>query len=252
MGALHEGHLSLVRASKKENQVTICSIYVNPTQFGNTEDLAKYPRTLEQDLDMLKAEKCDAVFCPETNEMYGDTLPLVITFSGLDSILEGQYRPGHFSGVAQVVSKLFHLVEPHRAYFGQKDYQQVMVVQRLVESLKFNLSIVMHPIVREKSGLAMSSRNQRLSDDGRQRASVLYRSLEQTRKGILAGQDWQLLLKDSSNLCAAESVQLEYLAVADRNTFTLLDKVTEPHRAVILIAGHVEQVRLIDNLLIQP
>jgi pantoate--beta-alanine ligase len=252
MGALHEGHLSLVRASKKENEATICTIYVNPTQFGDAGDLAKYPRTLEQDLDMLKAENCDAVFCPETGEMYGDTLPLAITFPGLDSILEGQYRPGHFSGVAQVVSKLFHLVEPHRAYFGQKDYQQVMVVQRLTESLKFNLSIVMHPIVREKNGLAMSSRNQRLSNYERERASVLYRSLEQARKGILAGQDWQLILKDASSLCVSASVRLEYLAIADRNTFTLLDKVTEPRHAVILIAGHVGPVRLIDNLLVQP
>ncbi len=184
--------------------------------------------------------------------MYGDTPSLAITFPELDSILEGQYRPGHFSGVAQVVSKLFHLVEPHRAYFGQKDYQQVMVVQRLVESLKFNLSIVMHPIVREKNGLAMSSRNQRLSKDERERASVLYRCLEHTRKRILGGQDWQLLVKEASNLCASESVRLEYLAIADRESFKLLDKVTEPHRAVILIAGHVGPVRLIDNLLVQP
>lgn len=252
MGALHDGHLSLVRASKKENHVTVCSIYVNPTQFGNEEDLAKYPRTLDQDLAMLKAEKCEAVFCPETNEMYGHTLPLAMSFPGLDSILEGQYRPGHFSGVAQVVSKLFHLAEPHRAYFGQKDFQQVMVVQRLVDALKFKVSIVVQPIMREKDGLAMSSRNQRLSADERQRATVLYRCLEQTRKGVLGGEDWQTLVKTAGNQCASASVRMEYLAMADRFNFTLLDKMTEPRRTVILIAGYAGSVRLIDNLLLQP
>ncbi len=250
MGALHEGHLSLVRASKKENEATVCTIYVNPTQFGNDEDLAKYPRTLDNDLAQLKAEKCDAVFCPETNEMYGDILPLSISFPGLDSILEGEYRPGHFSGVAQVVSKLFHLVEPHRAYFGQKDYQQVMVVKRLVDALKFNVSIVVHPIVREKDGLAMSSRNQRLNADERRRATVLFQCLERARKGILAKEEWQTIVREVGNLCASQSVRLEYIAVADQNTFAILDNTTNRQPTVILIAAYVGTVRLIDNLLV--
>lgn len=252
MGALHEGHRSLVRASKKQNQVTLCSIYINPTQFGNATDLANYPRTLDQDLVALEEENCDAVFCPNNDAMYGRTHPVGLSFPGLDNVLEGEFRPGHFSGVGQVVAKLFNLVEPNRAYFGQKDYQQVMVIKRLVEALKFNLSIVVHPTVREKDGLALSSRNQRLSPEQRKQATVLYRCLEHARDGIRAVKDWQVLVKQANSLCLEQSVRLEYLAMADRSTFALLDKADEPNRIVLLIAAHVGPVRLIDNLLIQP
>ncbi|MBL7850647.1 MAG: pantoate--beta-alanine ligase [Cyclobacteriaceae bacterium] len=251
MGALHEGHLSLIRAAQKENTLTVCSIYVNPTQFGNPEDLIKYPRTLDNDLALLESLKCDVVFCPETDEMYGSAAPIAIAFPGLDDVLEGEFRPGHFSGVAQVVAKLFHIVEPDRAYFGQKDFQQVMVVTRLVEALKFNVTIVPLPIVREADGLAMSSRNQRLSSVERKKATVIYDSLRYTRKKLLEGQGMADVIEDVRRRCAENQVRLEYLALADRKTLTLLDRVKDPRNAVILIAAQVGPVRLIDNLVLE-
>ena len=163
MGALHEGHLSLIRASKKDNSITVCSIYVNPAQFGNREDLEKYPRSLVSDISMLKEGGCDILFCPENAEMYGEQDTIHFDFGSCGNVLEGKFRPGHFSGVALVVSKLFNIVEPHKAYFGQKDYQQFMIVSQLVTSLKFKVKLVCMPIKREEDGLAMSSRNQRLT-----------------------------------------------------------------------------------------
>ena len=250
MGALHDGHLSLIRAAKKETNLTVCSIYVNPTQFGNPEDLAKYPRTPDRDMEWLRKENCDVVFCPETREMYSPQSSIGISFPGLDNILEGEFRPGHFSGVAQVVAKLFHIVEPDRAYFGQKDYQQVMVVSRMVEALKFNVQIVPMPIVREANGLAMSSRNQRLSEAERTQAAVIHDCLQHARRRLLEGVRMNTLVEEVRARCAERDVRLEYLALADRNTFTLLDHVSDPHRVVLLIAAHVGPVRLIDNLLL--
>lgn len=252
MGALHAGHSSLIRASRQFNKTTVCSIYVNPTQFGNAVDLDKYPRTLEKDLALLEAESCDVVFCPDNTVMYGDTKPIQISFPGLDNILEGAFRPGHFSGVAQVVAKLFNIVQPNRAYFGQKDFQQVMVVSRLVQSLNFNIEIVPLPIVRENDGLAMSSRNLRLSADERKRATVLYASLIEARKQLQTGSSVKDVESNIHLMCEKQQVRLEYLALADRKAFNLLDRVTDPAAAVILIAANVGPVRLIDNLLFEP
>ncbi len=252
MGALHEGHLSLIRASRNQNTVTVCSIYVNPTQFGNADDLAKYPRTLDKDVSLLKGEHCDVLFSPDNREMYGTSAPLNISFPNLDNVLEGAFRPGHFSGVAQVVAKLFNIVQPDRAYFGQKDFQQVMIVNRLVEALKFHVNIISMPIVREPDGLAMSSRNQRLSTDDRERAKVLYACLKQARKGLLAGKPLQAVVAETSATCTSNGISLEYLAVADRKEFRLLDRVMDPQQAVILIAAQVGPVRLIDNMFVQP
>ena len=248
MGALHEGHSSLIRASKKENKTTVCSIYINPTQFGNPEDLKKYPRTLDNDISMLERESCNVLFCPDNNEMYSNMSLMSIAFDGLDNVLEGAFRPGHFSGVARVVAKLFNIVQPHIAYFGQKDFQQVMVISRMVEELKFNVMINTMPIVREADGLAMSSRNQRLSPKERQDACVLHKVLLKTRDGILAGKPLSTLRDEASNLCGENNVVLEYLAAADRKQFNLLEEKIEPGQAVILIAAKVGLVRLIDNL----
>jgi pantoate--beta-alanine ligase len=250
MGALHSGHMSLVRASKAENKTTVCSIYVNPTQFGNPEDLAKYPRTLEQDLAMLEKESCDVVFCPINDEMYGASESLKIQVGRLDSILEGEFRPGHFSGVALIVSKLFHIVEPDKAYFGQKDFQQVMVVSKLVRDLNFNVDIVVMPIIREADGLAMSSRNQRLSADDRKKSIILYKSLLTVRDGLLAGKNMDALRKEVNKICVENSVRLEYLAVVDRTSFVELNQLGETGQTVLLIAAHVGSVRLIDNLIV--
>lgn len=250
MGALHAGHLSLIQAARQSNAFTVCSIYVNPTQFGNAEDLEKYPRTLEKDLALLEHASCDIVFCPSTEEMYGDAQPIQISFPGLDNILEGAFRPGHFSGVAQVVAKLFNIVQPDRAYFGQKDFQQVMVVNQLVQALKFNIEVISLPIIREPDGLAMSSRNQRLSADDRKRAAILYVCLMEARDQLRSGISVKEVEAQIRSMCKKQMVELEYLAVADRKAFTLLDRVT--NHAVILIAAKVGPVRLIDNLLYQP
>lgn len=248
MGALHDGHVSLVRASQQANTVTVCSIYVNPTQFGNPEDLAKYPRTLEKDLQILEANACDIVFCPETEEMYGTAGAVTISFPGLDTILEGEFRPGHFSGVAQVVAKLFHIVQPDRAYFGQKDFQQVAVISRMVTALKFDVEIVSMPIVREPDGLAMSSRNQRLTPEQRRQATILHASLQETREQLRNGKSLSGMIEVIRSRCAGQDVKLEYLALVDRENFTLLETITGTRAAVILIAAQVGPVRLIDNL----
>lgn len=251
MGALHDGHLSLLRAARHENAVSICSIYVNPTQFGNPADLEKYPRTLEADLALLRKENCDVVFCPNNDEMYGQSPPISLSFPGLDKVLEGEFRPGHFSGVAQVVAKLFHIVEPDRAYFGEKDFQQVLIVRRLVEALSFNVKIVSLPIVREADGLALSSRNQRLQPADRIAATVLYAALNHARQSLLQGETLERVRAEAKEMCAAKGVSLEYLALAETKALTLLERVTDPHSSILLMAAQVGPVRLIDNLRIQ-
>jgi pantoate--beta-alanine ligase len=177
---------------------------------------------------------------------------LAISFPGLDHVLEGEFRPGHFAGVAQVVAKLFNIVQPDRAYFGQKDYQQIMVVSRLVHALKFNIEIVALPTVREADGLAMSSRNQRLSPEERNRAGVLHQSLLKAKASLCSGLSMESVLEETRRACALQQVQLEYLALADRMTFSKLDRVVDPSQTVLLIAAHVGQVRLIDNLVLEP
>ena len=248
MGALHAGHMSLIHASKKQNTITVCSIYVNPTQFNNLTDLKTYPRTLDKDIQILEATECDAVFCPDNSMMYPVASQLKFDFGALDKILEGEFRPGHYSGVALVVSKLFNLVQPDRAYFGQKDFQQFRVISRLVEELKFDLSLVCAPIVREADGLAMSSRNMRLNAAERKRAAILYQSLKQTRDRLLQGESISELKKTVASQCDLNNVKLEYLALADHENLTLLDNITNPSRAILLIAALVGDVRLIDNL----
>lgn len=248
MGALHEGHLSLIKASKAQNTITICSIFVNPAQFNNPTDLEKYPRTLPQDSAMLEKAGCDVLFCPEVSEMYSGPQQLAFDFGHLDKILEGEFRPGHFSGVALVVAKLFNIVRPHRAYFGQKDFQQCKIVSKLAEELKFDIDLIFVPIVREPSGLAMSSRNTRLSEEGKKKASILYQCLQDARYQLLQGKSFSEVKKMVQLFCSQQNVRLEYLALADRVNFTLLENVTEPDQAILLIAGYVEEVRLIDNI----
>ena len=201
MGALHQGHISLVEASKKENSITVCSIYVNPKQFNNRTDFVKYPRTLEKDIQILGDVGCDVVFNPDDAEMYAEASQLSIDFGSLDKILEGKFRPGHFSAVAVVVSKLFNIIQPDRAYFGQKDFQQVIVISRLIEELKFDVKLVRLPIVREYDGLAMSSRNMRLNADERRQSVSLFECLKQTRDGLLRGESFSSLKEKVSNRC---------------------------------------------------
>lgn len=250
MGALHPGHLSLVQKSKTENTTTVCSIFLNPTQFNNPFDLAAYPRTLDKDIQMLQEVNCDALFCPATNEMYSEHASLAFDVGPIGRILEGEFRPGHFSGVVLVVSKLLNIVQPQRAYFGQKDFQQFAVIDRLVQDLAFDVTLVCVPIVRESDGLAMSSRNIRLNADERQRSTVLYQCLIHARNGLLAKKSFNDINVEVSDFCFRQQVVLEYLALADRRNMTLLNGICDPRCAVLLIAARVGNIRLIDNLLL--
>lgn len=249
MGALHEGHLSLIRASRAATTLTVCSLYVNPTQFNNASDLEKYPRTLEKDIALLESAGCDVLFAPETSAMYERPGVIRFDFGNLDKVLEGKFRPGHFSGVATVVSKLFHIVEPDHAFFGQKDYQQLQIVSRLVEELKFNMKVHSVPILREKNGLAMSSRNQRLSDDEKKRAGILHESLSDARGKLLAGKPWSEVQKEVLDRFKKEKLELDYFELVNRDDLTnVVDAGLK--NGILLIAGFVGPVRLIDNMFI--
>lgn len=248
MGALHAGHLSLIEASKHENQLTVATIFVNPTQFNNPSDLAKYPRTLERDLNALKSAGCDVVFAPEASEMYRRPSTLKFDFGQLDKILEGEFRPGHFSGVGLVVSKLFHIVQPTVAYFGQKDFQQFKIIEKLVEELNFNLTLKRMPIFREADGLAMSSRNERLNSFERKKAVAFYESLLLAKQLLKEGKSVSVVKEAVKQNCnAVEGVRLEYFELVESDNLTLTETVSD--QTVLLIAGFVGEVRLIDNLL---
>lgn len=253
MGALHEGHLALIRHARQENTLTVCSIYVNPTQFNNSTDLEKYPRTLEQDIALLEAEHCDVLFAPDTSEMYEKPSSLKFDFDSLDKSLEGKFRPGHFSGVALVVAKLFNIVQPNHAYFGQKDYQQFLVISRLVQELKFEVLLTCFPIVREASGLAMSSRNKRLSEPGKAQARILFESLSEARQRLTQNHPWPEIKAAIENKFSQSGfARLEYVALADRENLIPLENVTSEilSRAILLMAAYIEDVRLIDNLFV--
>jgi len=249
MGALHRGHVSLVQASRKQNDVTVCSIYINPTQFNNPDDLLKYPRTLEEDLGMLKKAGCDAVFYPENTEMYPEKSVLRMDFGLLDKVMEGQYRPGHFSGVALVVCKFFNVVQPDHAYFGQKDFQQFAIIQKLVDELKFGLTLHRVETLREPDGLAMSSRNLRLDAIEREKAIVFYQSLLKAKNAIAEGHPISIAKKIVEEEFQKRSVKLEYFEVADSKNLNLLESVNDTkNRPIMCIAGYVGEIRLIDNM----
>jgi pantoate--beta-alanine ligase len=251
MGALHEGHLALVRRSKAENDLTVVSIFVNPTQFNNQDDLNKYPRSLETDLILLRNEGVDIAFVPEVEEMYPQATGLSINFVPLENTLEGKFRPNHFSGVAIIVAKLFHMVAPNVAYFGQKDLQQVSIIRRLVSDLHFNLEIAMVSSVREKDGLALSSRNQRLNKYEREQAVVLHQSLEFSKIELLKGFPWLDVVKRAEYLIAQKPlVRLEYLELVNVEDFTIANEIDAQLPQAICIAAYVGDIRLIDNILL--
>lgn len=250
MGALHEGHLSLIRASKATADVTVCSLFVNPTQFNNPIDLEKYPRTLEKDISLLESGDCDVLFAPETSTMYERQGVIHFDFGELDKVLEGKFRPGHFSGVATVVTKLFHIVEPDHAFFGQKDYQQLQIISRLVEELKFNIKIHGMPIFREPTGLAMSSRNQRLTKEEKERALILHESLADARSKLVAGTPWPAVQKNIiEKINKTRDLQLEYFELTQRDDLTNTKNV-DIGNGIILTACFVGSIRLIDNMFI--
>ncbi|RLD96324.1 MAG: pantoate--beta-alanine ligase [Bacteroidetes bacterium] len=249
MGALHQGHMSLVEKAAAENDVVVVTIFVNPTQFNDPSDLDLYPRTLDQDLELLRQLEADLVFVPAVKEMYPDEETQVFDLGGLDKVMEGKHRPGHFNGVAQIVSKLFLMIRPHRAYFGQKDFQQLVVIRRLVEILDMNLTIVSCPIIREKDGLAMSSRNTRLSKEERKLAPFIYETLVHASELLDALSPSQLKEWVILQFKKQGALELEYFEIVEDKGLIPVNKWDEEVNKVACLAVLLGGVRLIDNLI---
>ncbi|MFY9949965.1 MAG: pantoate--beta-alanine ligase [Candidatus Sulfotelmatobacter sp.] len=250
MGALHEGHLSLVRAAKAGCGVVAASIFVNPTQFGAGEDLAKYPRRFEQDCESLEREGVAVLFAPSVEEMYPAGAMTWVTVDGLSDKLDGRSRPGHFRGVTTVVAKLFHIVDPDAAFFGQKDAAQVAIIRRMVRDLKFPVEIVACPIVREADGLAMSSRNAYLDPHERKQALALHRSLMRVRKLFEAGERSaeKLMNAGREEIAEEKSVRLDYFEIVNPESLDPVENVASG--VLVAVAAFVGATRLIDNILL--
>jgi len=250
MGALHEGHLSLVRAAKARCDVVAVSLFVNPLQFGPNEDLAKYPRTFEPDRELLEKEAVDILFAPTPEEMYPAGAVTYVTVEGLSEKLCGQSRPGHFRGVTTVVAKLFHIVEPDLAFFGQKDAAQATIIRRMVQDLNLPVEIVVCPIVREPDGLAMSSRNSYLSPQERKAALVLHRALTEVKSRFDQGERSaiELIAVGKQVLAQEPAVRLDYFEIVDPATLDLIQQFTGG--ALVAVAAFVGNTRLIDNILL--
>ncbi len=250
MGALHEGHLSLVRAARAQCDLVAVSIFVNPTQFGPAEDLTKYPRQFERDCELLEKEGVAALFAPTVEEVYPGGEVTWVTVEGLSEKLDGRSRPGHFRGVTTVVAKLFHITEPDAAFFGQKDAAQLAVIRRMVRDLNFPVAIVACPIVREPDGLAMSSRNAYLNREERGRARVLQRSLQRVLQEFQAGERIAArLISAAKDVFAREpQVVLDYFEVLDPDTLEPVERISRP--TLVAVAAYVGSTRLIDNIVL--
>jgi len=250
MGALHEGHLVLIRKAASENDFVVVSIFVNPIQFNNPEDLAKYPRTLEEDIQKLEGTGCSLVFAPSADEMYPEPDLTEFDFGQLDKVMEGKFRPGHFKGVAIVVKRLFEIVNPHKAYFGEKDFQQLAIIKKMVSMFQMPVQIVPCPIVRESDGLAMSSRNARLSLEERAEAPVIYKVLS----GIKENYSW--FIPDGIKQLVTGEIQesryfrVEYVDVVDTETLLPFEDWQDAEHAVVCVAAYLGGVRLIDNIIL--
>lgn len=248
MGALHEGHISLVRQSKSENDLTIVSVFVNPTQFNNPEDLEKYPRTEEADAQLLEQAGVDVVFFPAVKTIYPeDQISESFDFQGIENQMEGKFRPGHFNGVATVVQKFFEIVQPDRAYFGEKDFQQLRIIQELVKQNHLPLQIVPVAIMRETDGLAMSSRNTRLSPEMRKESPKIYQILQEA-KIFLKSNSIQATKEFVSNAFSKTKLKLEYFEIADESTLESVSDYTETKQIRGFIAVFADDIRLIDNI----
>ncbi|MCH7414610.1 pantoate--beta-alanine ligase [Belliella sp. R4-6] len=249
MGALHEGHLSLVENAKLSSDSVIVSIFVNPTQFNNKEDYEKYPISIDQDLKILEEKGVDFIFLPSVEEMYTSEALLKMDFGDLDKTLEGSFRPGHFSGVGVVVSKLLNIVKPDKSYFGQKDLQQVAIIKRLVNDLSFDVEIVVVPTIRESDGLAMSSRNVRLNPEERLTSTILYKCLLFAKNELLQGGDWfEIKEKVTKRFYDEPKARLEYFELVNTDTLEKLSSIKDQKNTSICTAAYIGEVRLIDNL----
>jgi pantoate--beta-alanine ligase len=249
MGALHEGHLSLVEKAKKENDIVVVSIFVNPTQFDNADDLTNYPKTLEKDLSLLKAANCDIVFTPTPEEIYADNIQSQsFDFDGLEFQMEGKFRAGHFNGVGTIVERLFKVVKPHKAYFGEKDFQQIQIIRKMVQKRKLTVQIISCPIHREKDGLAMSSRNTRLTTAQRAAAPFIYETLKKA-KTLFGTKNAAEVIKWVENEFKNHPLfNLEYVEIADEETLLPVETKNSTKKYRAFIAVFAGKVRLIDNI----
>ena len=249
MGALHEGHISLVKKCREQNDVCIVSIFVNPTQFNNQTDLEKYPRTIDEDIKLLNYAGVDIVFVPSVQEVYPEPDNRQFDFGLLDKVMEGKFRPGHFNGVAQVVSRLFDFVKPDKAYFGEKDFQQLAIIRRMVSQFNIPVEIVPMPIKREDSGLAMSSRNQRLTGDQKKDAANIYRVLSESKTLYNNKTVEELRFWVIENINKIASLEVEYFEIVDGNTLQQISDWKDTQYVVGCITVFCGEVRLIDNII---
>ncbi|MDB5223500.1 MAG: pantoate--beta-alanine ligase [Chitinophagaceae bacterium] len=252
MGALHKGHISLLQKSKEVCEITICSIFINPTQFNNADDFKKYPVTLEQDIYALEKNGCDILFLPDVNEIYpGETISKNhFNLGYLETILEGKYRPGHFQGVCQVVSRLLKIVAPTHLFIGQKDYQQCMVIKRLIELEGLNIELIICPTLREENGLAMSSRNLRLDEQQREEAAEIYKTLLGMQQKIKPG-SLHHLKKEATEYLIKKNFNPDYIEIAEAGNLNPVNEWDGTAHLVALAAAFIGDVRLIDNILLK-
>lgn len=248
MGALHEGHLSLVKESKSNSDITVVSIFVNPTQFNDPEDLKRYPRTLEKDLDLLKTVNCDLVFAPSVLEIYPEPDTRKFDFGYLESIMEGAKRPGHFNGVGQVVSRLFDVVQPHKAFFGMKDFQQVAIIKNMVKQLNYSVEIIPCPIIREESGLAKSSRNTLLEENYKKNAPHIYATLKKACTFVPEMKVEELKKWITDEINSNLFLEVEYVEIVDDTTLKIVEDWSESGTKVACVAVYAGKIRLIDNI----
>lgn len=250
MGALHKGHLTLIKEARRENDFVVCSIFVNPIQFNNKADLKKYPRNIDLDISMLRKEKCDLLFYPSEDEMLSDIPNEVFDFSGLDKVMEGKFRPGHFQGVATIVKRLFKIIEPHRAYFGMKDYQQLVIIHKMTKDNSLPVEVVPCSTVREIDGLAMSSRNQLLSKAERKQAASIYKVLKKVKihSGFYTVNEIKQYVEEQ--FAKSKNFKLEYIEIVDMYTLKPLRAWTQNKSVIACVAVQVGNVRLIDNIIL--
>ncbi len=247
MGALHAGHLSLIETARKNTDIVVCSIFVNPTQFNDKKDLENYPRPIEEDLRKLREFKCDVLFLPEVDEMYNSSEFWKIELGNLDKILEGKIRPGHYQGVTQIVKKLFDTIQPDFAFFGQKDYQQIMVISHMVRKLKIRVKLVICPIIRENDGLAMSSRNVYLLPNERLQALALYKALKLAQELFKTESVPQIKSKVITFLGSCPGIEMEYFEIFNARTFEPLSS-KRAGTVIALVAARIGKIRIIDNM----
>jgi pantoate--beta-alanine ligase len=248
MGALHQGHIALITAAKNENDLVVCSIFVNPTQFNNSADLAKYPRTIEADIEKLEAGCCNVLFLPEVAEMYPENeIAKQYNLGYLETILEGKYRPGHFQGVCIIVDKLLAAVQPTTLYLGSKDYQQCMVVKKMMETEHAHIKLAIVETIREKSGLAMSSRNMRLNDTEKETATYIFKTLQNIKSNIKTG-ELQSIKSGATKMLVDNGFEVDYVEIALAENLKLVEHWDGKTKLVALMAATIGQVRLIDNI----